>query len=71
MLSFLPAAMVAMYIHRKEGRVALADTWPIILAGLVGAVLGALAAVSLEGAWLKKLFGAFLLFLGVMQWRKS
>lgn len=70
MLSFLPAALVALYIHRKEGRVALKTIWPIILAGMVGAVLGALAAAALEGAWLKKIFGAFLLFLGILQWRR-
>lgn len=70
MLSFLPAALVALYIHRKEGRVALKTTWPIILAGLVGAVLGALAAAALEADWLKKVFGAFLLFLGILQWRR-
>lgn len=70
MLAFLPAALLALYIHRKEGRVSLQHAWPILLSGLAGAALGTLAAAALEAAWLKKAFGAFLFFLGLMQWRK-
>ena len=70
MLAFLPAALLALHIHRKEGRVSLQHAWPILLSGLAGAALGTLAAAALEAAWLKKVFGAFLFFLGLMQWRK-
>ncbi|MEA5060692.1 MAG: sulfite exporter TauE/SafE family protein [Candidatus Pelethousia sp.] len=70
MFSFLPAALVALWVHRKEGRVALKTSWPIIGAGIVGAVLGALGATVLEGPWLKKIFGTFLIILGFFQWRK-
>lgn len=70
MLSFLPAALVALYIHGKEGRVALKTSWPIMLSGVAGAALGAFGAASLQAACLKKIFGAFLLLLGFLQWRK-
>lgn len=70
MLAFLPAAALALYVHRKEGRVSLRHVWPILLAGLAGAALGALAAAALQAAWLKTIFGGFLLFAGILEWRK-
>lgn len=71
MLAFLPAGLLAVYIHRKEGRVALKSVWPILAAGMAGAALGALAAAALEGGWLRRIFGAFLLILGIAHWKKS
>ena len=71
MLAFLPAALVALFIHRKEGRLAAETAKPIIPAGIVGAALGALVAAFLDGALLQKIFGAFLLFAGVMQWKET
>lgn len=70
-LSFLPASCIALWVHRKAGRLALDTCWPIILGGIAGAVAGAGAATLLPGAFLKKIFGAFLLCLGWMQWKKA
>lgn len=67
MLSFLPAAAAALYIHKKEGRLELKGSLPAIAAGIVGAVGGALAALWLRGEWLKKAFGLFLTILSVIQ----
>ena len=38
MISFLPAALAAIFIHRKEGRIDFKDCIPIIIAGIIGAV---------------------------------
>ena len=40
MLSFLPAAAVALYIHKKEGRLELKSSLPVIAAG-IGSFWGA------------------------------
>ena len=47
MLSFLPAAAAALYIHKKEGRLELKSSLPVIAAGIVGA-LGGMAEKSLR-----------------------
>ena len=49
MLSFLPAAAAALYIHKKEGRLELKSSLPVIAAGIVGALAGALAAAKGPG----------------------
>ena len=45
MLAFLPAAVVALYIHHKSGRIDIKKSLPIIVGGILGALLGSLAAL--------------------------
>ncbi len=67
MLAFLPAATVALFVHKKEGRLKVKECVPIILCGIVGAIAGAFAAVYISSPWLKRMFGMFLLALSVIQ----
>lgn len=71
MLAFLPGAVLALWIHKKAGRVTLKGCWPMLLFGLLGSALGALAAGWIQTQWLKKLFGLFLVALGFVQWKQS
>ena len=50
MLSFLPAAAAALYIHKKEGRLELKSSLPVIAAGIVGALFGASRRHAVETA---------------------
>ena len=68
MLSFLPAAAAALFIHKREGRLKLKGSLPIIAGGLLGAVAGALFAARLSEEWLKKAFGLFLTILSIIQY---
>ena len=67
MLAFLPAAAVALIVHKREGRLKVKECIPIILSGIVGAITGAFAAVYISSPWLKRMFGIFLLVLSVIQ----
>ncbi|HWR18238.1 MAG TPA: sulfite exporter TauE/SafE family protein [Clostridia bacterium] len=67
MLAFLPAAAAALFIHKKEGRLNVKEGIPIILAGVVGALIGAFAAGYISSPWLRRLFGIFLLGLSILQ----
>ena len=71
MLAFLPGALLALCIHRKEGRVKFAHSWPMIAWGAGGAVLGALCALWLPADWLRRLFGGFLVLLSIVQFRNG
>ena len=67
MLSFLPAAALALFVHKKEGRLNLRACLPIVVSGIAGALIGAFGALYLLAPWLKRMFGAFLLLLAAVQ----
>ncbi len=67
MLAFLPGAVIALVIHRKNGRVDFKRIISLILSGAAGATGGALIAMLLSSDHLKRLFGAFLAVLAVIQ----
>ncbi|MCE5236772.1 MAG: TSUP family transporter [Eubacteriales bacterium] len=71
MLAFLPAAAAALFIHKKEGRLEGRERAPLIVAGLAGALIGALAAGYISSPWLRRMFGVFLLALSVIQFMQG
>ncbi len=71
MLAFLPGALLALFIHRRDGRLKAKTAFPLLLWGAIGAVGGAFLATCLEAEWLKKAFGAFLIILAFLQFVRS
>jgi uncharacterized membrane protein YfcA len=72
LLFFIPTAVIALYIHIKNKRVDFKMGVPIIIAGLIGAFLGSRLALNLSGDMLKRLFGFFILAMGIYEmFRKS
>ncbi|MCX7745923.1 MAG: sulfite exporter TauE/SafE family protein [Clostridia bacterium] len=67
LLFFIPTAIVALIIHIKNKRIDFKVAAPIILFGFIGAFLGSKLAVALSGVSLKKLFGVFLLAMGIYE----
>ena len=67
LIYFIPTAVVALITHRKNGTLDLKTAKPLALLGLAGAAAGAFLAVSLESEILKKLFGGFLLLMGLSE----
>ena len=67
LLSFIPAAIIAIFVHvRKkniEGRLVL----KLILLGCIGAIIGSYLAVMINPRILKKIFGIFLLIMGIRE----
>lgn len=64
---FLPTAVAALVTHWRSGHFSIQTAKPLALWGLLGAVAGAFLAVSLDAAWLKKLFGGFLFLMGLSE----
>ena len=72
LLYFLPAAAAALPAHIKNGYIEKKVVVPAISAGLTCAALGAWAATAVEVETLRKLFGVFLLWIGLRElFRKS
>ncbi|MCC5911612.1 MAG: sulfite exporter TauE/SafE family protein [Clostridiaceae bacterium] len=67
LLSFIPVAVVALFIHIKNKNILLRLTLPIVLCGLVGAWVGSKLAVNIESSNLRRLFGLFLLIMGIYE----
>lgn len=67
LLYFLPAGLMALPAHVKNGYIEKPALFPAIGAGLVCAVLSAWAATSMDVPLLKKCFGAFLIVVGLME----
>lgn len=67
LLAFLPCAIVSLIIHCKNKLVNFKIGVPIIITGVVASVFGSILAINIESEMLKKLFGGFLLVIGLMQ----
>ena len=67
LLYFLPAGLLALPAHIKNGYVEKKALLPCITAGLLCAALGAWAATGLEAGLLRKLFGGFLILIGLRE----
>ena len=64
---FLPAALLALPAHLKNGYVEKRALLPAIGAGLLLAALGAWAATGLEEGVLRRCFGGFLIIVGLRE----
>ena len=67
LLYFLPAGLMALPAHVKNGFVEKPALLPAIGAGLACAALSAWAATAVDVALLKKCFGGFLIVVGLME----
>ena len=67
LLYFLPAAAAALPAHKKNDLLEKSVILPAILAGLCAAACTALLANRLDTHLLRKLFGVFLLYIGLRE----
>ncbi|WKZ57370.1 MAG: sulfite exporter TauE/SafE family protein [Bdellovibrionota bacterium] len=61
----IPTAMIGTLRHWQAGNVDLSIAFFLALGAIVGGYLGASLAVALPAVTLKKIFGAFLIVLGL------
>jgi len=71
LLFFIPTAVVAIFLHKKNGNLQFKTAIPLLSWGIFGAVAGSLLAVNLNQAFLKKLFGIFLFAMGIYEFFKG
>lgn len=71
LLYFLPTAIGALWIHRKEGQLEKKVLPMLIVGGVLGAAAGGWIANLLEGDILRKFFGVFVAIMGILEIRKG
>ena len=64
---FIPTAISALIVHIKNKNIDFNVSWKIILFGVLGALLGSFVAIKISTDILRKIFGVFLLFMGISQ----
>lgn len=67
LLYFLPAGLLALPAHVRNGYIEKPVLFPAIGAGLLCAALASWAATAMEVELLRKLFGAFLIVVGLRE----
>ena len=67
LINFLPIASLSVLIHRKNGLIDLKAMLPAIIAGTVGACLGAYGARLIDTGLLGKIFSVFVIFIGIKE----
>ena len=71
LLYFIPTASIAIITHRKKGNIEIKGMLKLVIFGLVGAAIGASLAMWINADMLKKIFGVFLLVMGVVEFFKK
>ena len=71
LIYFIPTAIVALVVHIIKKKIEFKTAVPVALAGMIGAYAGSKLAISMDGGILRKLFGAFLLIVGIYEITKS
>lgn len=69
LLYFLPTALAAILLHSKNRLVDWHKAMPATVCGCISAGLFAFLCTRLQGQWLQRLFGAFLLVIAVYELR--
>lgn len=69
LLAFLPTAVIALIVHSKNKSIHYKLALYLSVSGILGAVIGSHIAVVLSSLILKKIFGVFLLIMGIFEFQ--
>ena len=63
LIFFIPTCIIAIIINLKNKNIDLTVAIPVIITGIIGAILGSKLSVNMPIKELRKYFGIFLLFV--------
>lgn len=67
LIVFIPISVVALITHFFNKNICVMVAIPIIVAGLIGAAIGAFIAVNISSEILRKIFATFLFLMGLYE----
>lgn len=71
LIVFIPISIVAIITHKKQGNIEGKYIKPIIIGGVISALVGSLIAVKVDEDRLRTFFGIFLLAIGLYEFFKK
>ena len=71
LLYFIPTALAALFFHWKNKVICKQAVLPAALAGCAVAAAAAWFSAGIDVRILRKLFGGFLIVIGILEFRKS
>jgi len=71
LIYFIPTATIALISHVRNGRVEGKILWRILLPGIAAAIAGSMIAIWLDANILRRIFGGFLLIMGISELKKG
>lgn len=67
LIYFIPTAIIAIITHKKSGNLVTKGMHKLMIFGVIGAIVGAIFAINLNNKILKKIFGSFILVMGLLE----
>ncbi len=67
LISFIPTAIVAIIVHLRHKNIEKKIILKLVLAGCAGSLAGSALAVKLNPDLLRRIFGVFLLIMGIYE----
>ncbi len=67
LIVFIPSAIAALLVHAKKHNIEKGLLLKLAITGCAGAVIGSQMAVNLDSNFLKRIFGVFLLIMGIYE----
>ncbi|MFA5528656.1 MAG: sulfite exporter TauE/SafE family protein [Peptostreptococcales bacterium] len=67
LIVFVPAAISALFIHNKNKYIEYKLAVPIIISGVIFALIGSLLASKISPDYLRNIFAIFLLIVGILE----
>ena len=61
----LPISVLSAVLYIIKGYVGIPDALPYVPTGIIGSVLGTVILKKISPVWLKRIFGAFMVYAGV------
>lgn len=71
LIYFIPTAIIALITHAKEKNIEKGFWFKIVIFGIIGAIAGSIIAIKIDAGILKKMFGVFLLIMGLVEFFKK
>ncbi len=71
LLSSIPMTIFALFIHIRRNNVERSIVFPLAITGVIGAIFGSFVANYISAEILRKLFGCFLLIVGILEIKKG
>lgn len=67
LLFFIPTSIIAIYMNIKNKKVDYKISKPIIICGIIGAIVGSILSFKINSNMLKKYFGIFLIIISIFE----